>query len=414
MTLFREEALDYRNRPVVGNVIVRREPSSWLVLAVVIFLFCALSILVSEAHLNRKVTAQGILAPVSGAASIQAGRAGTIEKIFVREGQFIEANQPIAYIRYEQFLQSGEMVSSRSKEDLFASKASLEHQLSLSNSKISSMSIQTRQTIEGLRNRLNGLIEIRDAQRRRVDLTSSDLEAVRGLSARGFVSATDMRRQEAEEVAQRQAALEIEQRIVEVRTQISQQSQSLEQAIIDANSLRDDIARQRTDIRSRLGDIDRERGELLVSPEAGIVSSLQADKGSLVSIDRPVAMVMPRGAIMEARLYVPSEAIGFVEKGQPVTLLFAAFPYQHYGVGHGIVTSVSSFALPPDRVAGPLRLEEATYKVSVRLIDGELKAYGKSLRLMPGMSLTAEIVQDRRSIIRWLFDPILAVRGRLL
>jgi membrane fusion protein len=40
-------------------------------------------------------------------------------------------------------------------------------------------------------------------------------------------------------------------------------------------------------------------------------------------------------------------------------------------------------------------------------------AYGNEIKLRPDMSLKADIVIDRRSLIGWLFDPLLGARGRL-
>jgi membrane fusion protein len=33
--------------------------------------------------------------------------------------------------------------------------------------------------------------------------------------------------------------------------------------------------------------------------------------------------------------------------------------------------------------------------------------------LRPDMSLRADIIIDRRSLIQWLFDPLLSARGRI-
>jgi membrane fusion protein len=41
-----------------------------------------------------------------------------------------------------------------------------------------------------------------------------------------------------------------------------------------------------------------------------------------------------------------------------------------------------------------------------------MMAYGQAIPLQPGMLASAEIVFDRRSLLRWLLDPIYAVGRR--
>ncbi|MFT6437607.1 MAG: membrane fusion protein, partial [Candidatus Azotimanducaceae bacterium] len=41
-----------------------------------------------------------------------------------------------------------------------------------------------------------------------------------------------------------------------------------------------------------------------------------------------------------------------------------------------------------------------------------ISAYGKAVALKEGMSLKADIVLDRRSLLEWLFEPLLINKGR--
>jgi len=41
-----------------------------------------------------------------------------------------------------------------------------------------------------------------------------------------------------------------------------------------------------------------------------------------------------------------------------------------------------------------------------------ITAYGRRERLLPGMTITARIKTQERTLIQWLLDPILAVSER--
>ena len=49
----------------------------------------------------------------------------------------------------------------------------------------------------------------------------------------------------------------------------------------------------------------------------------------------------------------------------------------------------------------------------MRLIRQDMLAFGQVMELSAGMALTADIILEKRSFAEWLFEPILAIRGRL-
>ena len=65
--------------------------------------------------------------------------------------------------------------------------------------------------------------------------------------------------------------------------------------------------------------------------------ALRAASGSSVGPDAPLMTLVPAGARLEARLYGPSRAIGFVRPGQRVLLRYEAFPHQKFGQYEGVV-----------------------------------------------------------------------------
>jgi membrane fusion protein len=52
---------------------------------------------------------------------------------------------------------------------------------------------------------------------------------------------------------------------------------------------------------------------------------------------------------------------------------------------------------------------EALYRIKVTLEKQSIDAYGQPQSLKPGMTLEADILQDRRKIWEWIIEPVLAV-----
>lgn len=123
-------------------------------------------------------------------------------------------------------------------------------------------------------------------------------------------------------------------------------------------------------------------------------------------------MVLPEGEGLEADLWVPSRAAGFVQPGDPVRLMYDAFPYARFGVGRGVVKAVGRAPVAPNDLPVPIETKEGLYRVTGSLSRQDVAAYGKSWALAPGMRLNADLVLDERPMLAWLLDPVLAIKNR--
>jgi membrane fusion protein len=91
-------------------------------------------------------------------------------------------------------------------------------------------------------------------------------------------------------------------------------------------------------------------------------------------------------------------------------LLYDAFPFQRFGAYPGRIISVSKTILAAGDVVAPIPLQEPAYKVIADLDRPDVDAQGQKIPLQAGMLLRADILLEKRTLIRWLLDPILNVR----
>jgi membrane fusion protein len=133
-----------------------------------------------------------------------------------------------------------------------------------------------------------------------------------------------------------------------------------------------------------------------------------------VTAGTTLATILPADAPLEAHLFAPSRSIGFVRAGQDVLLRYVAYPHQKFGSHAGRVTAIARNPLlpadlnftPPDGSREPL------YRIKVELASQTLAAYGRQEPLRAGMQVEADIQLDRRRLIEWIFEPLLALAGR--
>jgi membrane fusion protein len=112
---------------------------------------------------------------------------------------------------------------------------------------------------------------------------------------------------------------------------------------------------------------------------------------------------------------------GFVEKGQRVLLRYAAYPYQKFGMGNGEVIEVSRSPYVvqelPTHIAATLsgiaQSGDPVYRVTVRVTDQAVQAYGRAHELKAGMLAEADIVQDTRKLWEWVLEPVFSLSGKV-
>ena len=167
------------------------------------------------------------------------------------------------------------------------------------------------------------------------------------------------------------------------------------------------------------------RGRLVMrAPQDGVVTALTAEPGQSVGPGAALASLVPAPSRLQAQLYAPSSAVGFVRPDQPVLLRYQAYPYQKFGHQLGHVLQVSRTPLQASELAGlPLpgsvtgaalgAAGEPLYRITVALDAQSVPAYGAAQPLAAGMQLDADVLLERRRLVEWLFEPLLGVAGRV-
>jgi membrane fusion protein len=149
----------------------------------------------------------------------------------------------------------------------------------------------------------------------------------------------------------------------------------------------------------------------VLAPEPGELATLLAAPGQSVVAGQTLATVLPAGARLEAELWVPTRAAGFVHPGTPVWLRVDAFPYARYGQLPAHVREVSQSALSAADVgdASDGTPAQNVFRVIVTLdhADGAL-AWRASLKA--GMRVQASLVAEHRTLLQWALEPLAALK----
>jgi HlyD family type I secretion membrane fusion protein len=139
-----------------------------------------------------------------------------------------------------------------------------------------------------------------------------------------------------------------------------------------------------------------EGGTVVRAERAGTVSELYVrNPGEYVSESTMLCTVVPGDCPLYMDITVLNRDIGFIETGMEIKYKFAAFPYTDYGLLRGEVTAISPSAVE-NHASGFVYRVKGSLEPDSFLIDGKVHP------VMPGMTATAEIVTERRSILSLL------------
>ena len=411
--LFRHEAVFHATRRRLSGSVVLATPLSVRCLGLVLagIVLTAL-IFVSVATYARKATVTGWLVPDQGLIRATASSAGFILSMGVKEGDRIERGAKLAEIQI-----AADTAPAMSASRPWRSCAPRPRPHAPRRRPRSSGS-----TRNPLRRAPAWASCVANCSRcrcrrscRRSGLRSPRQEAARSeeLAARGLLALRDRD-------ARRADALSAEQDMATQRRLIS----STERDIADVTARMSAIVLEKVtaaaesraaeaSLEQRMNDAEARRVQFVLSPVGGRVAALPIAAGQPVSPGGTVAVVIPEGAKLEAELLAPSSAAGFIRPGQDTRLMLQAFPHQRFGTVKGAIKTISRTVLGPTEISIPgLKIEEPVFRVRVALAHEDIQAYGEVIPLQPGMLLTADVVFDRRSLIRWLFDPLFAVAQR--
>ncbi|MHA4868449.1 HlyD family type I secretion periplasmic adaptor subunit [Duganella sp. PWIR1] len=165
--------------------------------------------------------------------------------------------------------------------------------------------------------------------------------------------------------------------------------------------------RERDGISEQLTKADmRHRMVHMVAPADGVVLEIaKLSVGSIVREAEPLFTLVPLGAELEAEVQIDSLDIGYIKAGDIAHVKVDAFSFQKHGMLDGKVRTISQDAFKRDAASAGEGLD-AYYLSRVSLGSVKLKKMAPGAGLLPGMTLSAEIVVGHRTVMSYLLWPL--------
>jgi len=411
--LFRQSAVSHQSNRLDGEVVVMQPVAVSLLLTVLLVVILIAFIFLSQSSFDRRETVMGYLKPELGLSRIRAPRAGLVSQVLVDDGAEVQAGQPLLRLSVLEQLVDGESLATR----LLTALAQQQALVSQRQSQLVSLYEQQKHELEARQQSgLSLLLQLDQQQNltlQRIELQQQKLQRLLQLEQNGAVSTDTLSNQ-------RELVLSLEQQLAEQKANQQAQRNTLQQLEGQLARLPSEQAQQNATIAAELNQLEQQKsqlqaqGEILIAaPVSGRVTNLMAELGQQINAGASLLTLVPAGAKLTAVLLVPTRAYGFIQTGQSTRLRYDAFPYQRFGSYQGKVIKTARAIVLPDETEMPIPIQEPVYRVEVQLESQHIRAYDKVMPLQSGMLLSADIVLEKRSLLAWLFEPILSLKGRL-
>jgi membrane fusion protein len=419
LPLFRKEVLAQRQTQWLGTVLLVPRLSHALFGGFAVLTTVAMLALLWFGHYTRKAHIGGWLVPERGLVQVFAPQAGVVTQLNAQEGREVQAGDPLLVLSAE--LQSRTLGATHME----IARRLGERRRSLWEERSRRMLLQAQQA-RSLRARLEAL----DSEVAQLDSDIALQRSRMALAVQSEAREQELRQLDLISEEQLQAAQErrLDQdaklgvlersRIAADRDRLTLTGE-LEELPLKSQAEIANIERDIGTLDQELAEAEARREIVVPAPAAGTVTAIQAELGGRPNPSVPLLSIVPAGSKLEAHLFSPSRAIGFLRPGQRVLLRFQAYPFQKFGHYEGVLVGISGSAVNPSELPAQLvgltslvGTSEPVYRITVSLTSQTVTVYGQPVPLQPGMQLDADVLIERRRLIEWVLDPLYTLTGK--
>jgi membrane fusion protein len=402
--LFRQEVIDAGRDRLAGTVVAAMPPNSRLYATVVMLFAAALVAILLLGQYATRTQVKGVVAYDAGIARVYPNAPAEIRRIHVRTGMQVNAGDPLVTVSLAQGRDAiGSQLAEYARQD-----AELGRQQELVSRLGSTGTAALEQQKASLTEAIASLERQRSLAAAQINLAEASTRRAARLAAEGAGSQRQVEDARAATLARRAEVESINERIISQRETLRAIDAQVTQRLIEASRGQSEVGAQRAALAEQRAALLRTDQLTLTAPVAGEIGDIGGEVGQRARPETSLVTIVPRGSRLEVWLYAPSRSIGFVTPGQEVRLLFDAFPYQKYGAGSGTVTALSQVPIDPGVIDSALGIEEPVFRIRVRIDEAPARVTDAQGRLRPGMTLTANLIRERRSLWEVIFNPIQA------
>lgn len=366
--------------------------ATWALYLMLLAVVCAIA-WAALTRVDEITKAEGRVIPDGREQVIASLEGGILGALMVKEGQQVEVGQELVQLdptRFEAQQNEGQVKRLAVQATVARLTAETRGGEPKFPKEVLAVPRLVQAELEAFEARRRLLQEAVGTTRRSMELLMRELKVAESMSSAGLMSEVEVMR--------------VRRQVNDLQMQVSERT----------NRFRQDASTELARAQSELAQLDEQsivrndqlRRTILTSPVRGLVKRIKVGTlGGVVPAGATIMEIVPVGpkVLIEARIK-PSD-IGFLQVGQTAEVRLSAYDYTAYGGLRGKVEYISPDALgDTERTGGP---DTTYYRALVRAEDSTLRAGGRPLQVIPGMTGQVEVRTGERSVLSFLLRPML-------
>lgn len=412
-----------------------RHAGASLLLMTIVLLVASAVFWARHAELDEVTRGQGRVVPSRKTQVVQNLEGGILEELLVREGEVVDAGQPLLRIdatiadaqyqksRAEYLALLGRIARCRAEaeglsEPVFAAEVVAEAPAVVANERDLFFIRQRQHRSEGIildrqifqrRQELTELEAKRGGLQKSCDLAARELRLSRPLLETGAAS-------EAEVLHLEKILNGLESELETVTLAEPRVRSALKEAMerLDGHGLQyisEALAEVNTLEAKRAGialvataEVDRVRRTAVTSPVRGVVKQISfATQGAIIKPGEPIMEITPIEDSLLVEAWVRPQDVAFLRPGLPALVRITAYDFAVYG---GLAATLQEISADTFNADG----NGSFFRVHLRTRTDSFSVNGHLAPIIPGMIAQVDIITGKKTVFEYLMKPILRAR----
>ena len=371
-----------------------RSRSSLLLLILVIGLLTSAGVWASWSRLEEITRGDARIIASSREQVIQSLEGGILSEMLVREGDIVEAGQPL--------LRIDETKARSSFQEGLSKALALKATAARLRAESRGTALTFPADVLADKEIVSNETETYNARKQALDQGVATAASTRSLIAREIAMTEPMVKK----------GLVAETELLRLRRQANDLQMQTQERV---NKYRVDAANELVKVESELAQVqevltareDQVKRTVVAAPVRGTVKNIRMNtRGGVIQPGQDIMEIIPLEDKLLVEAKIRPHDVAFLRPGLPATVKVTAYDYAIYGGLDGEIELIS-----PDTLREERRPEEDSYyRVLVRTTSSTLHAAGKELPIIPGMTASVEIRTGEKTVMDYVLKPVLKVR----
>lgn len=411
--LFRPEAVAHRlQRKQEETLLLGSKwltPLAWCIAV----LLLGLVAMMNSTQYKETESARGRILPTVAEQKLVSPKSGVVNNLQVEFGERVKKGEIVAVISLDLFNARGEVSNASAKQMARSGLANLASQKALKLQQFELRQSYLMQQSRQLEARQETALDSLATAREQVLLSEEMLAVSDTLLAKRVVTQSQFDRQKISHLNLLSKSQAAEQTHQELLLQSQHVIENLKVTELEIELELSRIQQEKEALLFQLRRLQDENQISVLAQQDGYVAMISVAVGDAVTTGQPLVYLQSEATGLLAELYVPSRVVAKLAPGQELMLRYDAFDYKSYGRYLAVISEISRAAMDPREHLLPVgNLSEPVFRVLVHPEQHYVEG-SEVYPLQAGLLLSADFIVAEMSLLGFIFQPVLNLRGKV-